>query len=153
MQRIFLVGMMGSGKSTHGRYLAERLGWWFYDLDVELERRLGCSIAHFFNKYGEAAFREEERRELLRCCNLAGPFVLATGGGTPCFFENMALMNASGTTIYMNVPLPELERRLLLESREKRPLLARELSLAAVLERLFMQRRAWYEQARVECVP
>ena len=144
--------MMGSGKSTHGRYLAKRLGWAFYDLDVELERRFGCSIADFFHKNGEAAFREEERKVLLEFCERPGPFVLATGGGSPCFFDNMARMNAAGTTMYMRVPLEELERRLMSEPRQQRPLLADGTSLGEVLESLLKQRSRWYEQARVECI-
>lgn len=143
---------MGSGKSTHGRYLAGRLGWSFYDLDAELEHLTGYSIAHFFSEYGEEAFRKKEHEILLEFCEKPGPWVLATGGGTPCFYDNMARMNAAGTTVYMRVPLEELQRRLLLEPTQQRPLLGGEEPMGEVLEKLLNQRRVWYEQARVECI-
>ena len=99
---LFLIGYMGCGKSSIGRPLAKRLGLKFVDMDTEIERRCGVSVQQFFADRGEEAFRRLER-ELLRELTSAEDTVVATGGGVPCFFDNMELMNGSGVTVYVKL--------------------------------------------------
>ena len=93
---------MGCGKSSIGRPLAKRLGLKFVDMDTEIERRCGVSVQQFFADRGEEAFRRLER-ELLRELTSAEDTVVATGGGVPCFFDNMELMNGAGVTVYFKL--------------------------------------------------
>ena len=108
---IFLIGYMGSGKTTIGRGLARRLGLRFIDMDTEVEQRTGMSVTDYFAARGEEAFRGEER-EVLRCLTNEQDAVVATGGGVPCFFDNMEVMNASGLTIYLKMGPEKLAARL-----------------------------------------
>lgn len=99
MKRIFLMGYMGSGKTTLGRAFARAEGLEFIDLDWYIEERLHKSISELFAERGEEGFRNLERKML----HEAGEFedvVIACGGGTPCFFDNMEYMNRQGTTIF-----------------------------------------------------
>lgn len=121
MIRIFLTGYMGSGKTTLGRALAADLNVQFIDLDHYIEQRYRKTIAQLFAEKGEEGFREIERRML----HEAGEFedvIISTGGGTPCFFDNIEFMNAQGTTIYLDVPVERLFIRLCI-ARSKRPLI------------------------------
>ena len=121
MIRIFLTGYMGSGKTTLGRALAADLDVQFIDLDHYIEQRYRKTIAQLFAEKGEEGFREIERRML----HEAGEFenvIISTGGGTPCFFDNIEFMNAQGTTIYLDVPVERLFIRLCI-ARSKRPLI------------------------------
>ncbi len=120
---IFLVGMMGSGKSTVGRMLAAELAVPFLDLDTEIEARTGRTIAELFSQKGEFEFRTCEA-QILRELPWRHPrSVIATGGGAPVHFGSMAFMIATGTCVYLRVPAEELLRRLSAE-RAERPLLA-----------------------------
>lgn len=122
MDKIILVGFSGAGKSTVGRRLASRLGWQFYDTDSFLERKYHLSISDFFEKYGENAFRICEKfalRELLK----EHQVVIATGGGTPCFFDNMEMMLQNGCVIYLKLSEQSLFTRLK-QSHKQRPLIA-----------------------------
>ena len=121
MIRIFLTGYMGSGKTTLGRALATDLGVPFIDLDHYIEQRYRKTIAQLFAEKGEEGFREIERRML----HEVGEFedvVISTGGGTPCFFDNIEYMNSQGTTVYLDVPVERLFIRLCI-ARSKRPLI------------------------------
>ena len=121
MIRIFLTGYMGSGKTTRGRALAADLNVQFIDLDHYIEQRYRKTIAQLFAEKGEEGFREIERRML----HEVGEFedvIISTGGGTPCFFDNIEFMNAQGTTIYLDVPVERLFIRLCI-ARSKRPLI------------------------------
>jgi shikimate kinase len=121
MTRIFLTGYMGSGKTTLGRALAADMGIEFIDLDHYIEQRYRKSIAQLFAEKGEEGFREVERRML----HEVGEFedvIISTGGGTPCFFDNIEYMNAQGTTVYLDVPVERLHIRLCI-ARSKRPLI------------------------------
>ncbi len=108
--RLYLLGMPGSGKSTLGRQLAQAWGWGFTDLDETIAQDVGLSIPEIFARHGEDFFREAEA-SALRACQTA-PLVVATGGGTPCFHDNLALMNTRGLTVWLAVSLAELNRRL-----------------------------------------
>ena len=121
MTRIFLTGYMGSGKTTLGRALAADMGIEFIDLDHYIEQRHRKTIAQLFAERGEEGFREIERRML----HEVGEFenvIISTGGGTPCFFDNIEYMNAQGTTVYLDVPVERLHIRLCI-ARSKRPLI------------------------------
>ena len=125
MRVIYLIGFMGSGKSTLGRALAQTVpGCGFVDLDEEIERRAGMSVREFFAVRGEEAFRALEG-ETLRSFGARGgegTLVVATGGGTPCRPGAMEWMDANGTTVLLRASAPVLLRRLL-DAQEQRPLL------------------------------
>ena len=100
MKAIFLIGYMGSGKSTLGKALAQRCDIRFIDLDDYIEERAGKKIREIFAEDGEAAFRDLERRMLLEVSDMDNVLV-ACGGGTPCFGDNMELMNSRGITVLL----------------------------------------------------
>ncbi len=121
MTRIFLIGYMGAGKTTLGRALAAGLGVEFIDLDCYIEERFRKTVSQIFAEKGEEEFRNIERRML----HEVGEFenvIVSTGGGTPCFFDNVEYMNAQGTTVFLDVPLERLFIRLSI-ARSKRPLI------------------------------
>ena len=120
--RIFLIGYMGSGKSSFGKKLAKKLNLRFFDLDKRIEEKAGKRIPDIFAEYGETHFRELEKDELEAVVTQNG-FVLATGGGTPCFYDNLELMNHHGLTIYLRMDASMLAQRLF-HSKTKRPLVA-----------------------------
>lgn len=146
---IFLLGFMGSGKTFWGLRLAKRLDLPFVDLDLALQTGENRSIGKIFEENGESGFRVLELEYLHRMAQLT-PCVLATGGGTPCFFDNMAWMNAHGTTVYLKTPVDVLLARLRLD-QTVRPLLqgVPEHDLEAHISRLLAQREPVYEQARI----
>ena len=145
--RIFLVGFMGCGKTYWGERLAAHIGTAFVDLDKLIETHAELSVNHLFEQLGEKQFRILEREALLRC-NSFESCVIATGGGTPCYFDNMAWMNKHGKTIYLKTPTHILAERLQHE-RQFRPLLAKVPAhlLAAHIEKLLGQREPYYAQA------
>lgn len=147
IRTVYLIGFMGAGKSHHGRLLADRLGVPFHDLDLLVEEEYGATIAGLFTLRGEAGFRKLERDTLLDTSGL-GHSVIATGGGTPCHFDNMAWMNENGCTIYLDVPVNILAERLKKE-RELRPLLAgvKEDDLEQFIGQLLERRMAFYRHA------
>ena len=118
--RIYLLGYMGSGKSTVGEKLARALDIPWIDMDTEIESKYKISIAGFFSKYGETAFREVEHK-ILADIALMSEAVISTGGGAPCFHNNMELMNASGITIYLEIS-PETILARIGPHAHKRPL-------------------------------
>lgn len=121
MTRIILIGFMGSGKTTLGRALAKALGLTFIDLDNYIELRHCKSINQIFAERGEEGFRNIERSLLHEVCEFED-VIISSGGGTPCFFDNIDYMNAQGTTIYLQVPNDRLLTRLKI-ARSRRPLL------------------------------
>lgn len=146
--RYFLIGFMGSGKTTFGRALAARLAVPFVDLDAQIEATEGRTIPQIFAEAGEAAFREIERKHL-RDTSRYSEAVVATGGGAPCFFDNMAWMNKSGTTIYLQASPQILFERLEKEAAG-RPLLAHlgPESLQRVIVETLEKREWFYAQAQ-----
>ncbi len=113
---------MGSGKSTIGQKLSRKLGFTFVDLDSEIESRTGMAVQELFDRHGEEFFREQEHRALNAVAGLKDA-VVATGGGTPCYFDHMTLMNDTGMTVYIRMPAAALARRLA-DARTRRPVLA-----------------------------
>ena len=146
---IFLVGFMGCGKTTLGRKLANRLGYPFMDLDHILEANEQISIAEYFSSFGEDAFRKLES-VVLKETDYPQHAVISTGGGLPCFFDNMEWMNANGKTIYIKLSPKTLASRLEHE-KEERPLL-REKHGEALVEFIadkLKERESFYEQATI----
>ncbi len=140
---IVLVGMMGAGKSTVGRRLAARLKRPFADADDAIEAAAGMRIAEIFERYGEAHFRDGERRVISRL--LAGPpIVLATGGGAFAQDDTRAEILARAVTIWIDVPVPVLVERV--SRRDHRPLLHGK-DARTVIEELLDKRRAAYAEA------
>ncbi len=122
MKTTFLIGYMGSGKTTLGRAVSARTGVRFIDLDDYIEQREGCTIREIFATRGEAAFRDIERQALAEVCAMTDTLV-ACGGGTPCFGDNMEVMNSRVLTVYLDAPHSSLLSRLK-EGRAARPLIA-----------------------------
>jgi shikimate kinase len=145
--RIYMVGYMASGKSKLGRILANKLGFGFIDLDYLFEERFRISVLDFFEKYDEQVFRNIERTLLLETSVLED-VVISTGGGTPCFFDNMNIILNSGISVYLYWDSPVLVSRLKLVKR-KRPLL-NDLTQAELEQKVndhLMQRGQFYNQA------
>ncbi|MET4074353.1 shikimate kinase [Hymenobacter sp. UYCo722] len=147
-----LVGLPGAGKTTLGRQLAAHFNRPFLDLDHAIEARTGRGVRELFAEDGEAAFRDIEAA-VLRAALAAGgpPLVLATGGGTPCFHGNMALLNQAGPTLWLDVPVMELAARLSAAEVAKRPLMAAAGGAEAWLRETLLARKRFYTQARVRC--
>ena len=142
---VALVGLMGAGKSAIGKRLAVRLGLPFVDADDEIERAAGCSIAEFFERYGEAEFRAGERRVIARLLERP-PLVLSTGGGAYIHPETRALMRAKAVTVWLRAELDVLHDRV--RRRGHRPLL-RQGDPREVLTRLMEQRYPIYAEADI----
>jgi len=141
---IFLVGFMGSGKSTVGRALAEELGWGFADLDEDIEKREGMRITKIFDTRGETEFRQAETaalRERIRSIECGRPCVVALGGGAFLSDENFQMVENNGVSVWLDCPFGTVERRLAGDGH--RPL-ARD---PEKLRELFALRRAGYERA------
>ena len=143
---VFLVGFMCSGKSRIGRELAGRMGWRFLDIDREIERRIG-PITPWFQKNGEAAFRELEGDVLLECLG-ENRTIISTGGGTPMSGDNMDRMLAAGNVVFLDVPFGELMDRIIRTGWD-RPLLMglRGDGLHARVEELLAERLPVYLRA------
>lgn len=120
--RIFLIGYMGCGKSSIGSKLAERLSTNFHDTDIMIEKRFGGSIAEIFRNKGESGFRIKER-EVLKDIFAVQHGIVATGGGLPCYDNNIERLNLSGVSIYLKCSSQVLAKRIFPE-RENRPLIS-----------------------------
>ena len=148
MTRIFLIGYMGAGKTTLGKAFARALGLTFVDLDWYIEERFHKSIRQLFAERGEEGFRELEKRML----HEAGDFedvVISVGGGTPCFFDNMEYMNEAGETVFLDVNLQVLFRRLKV-AKQQRPLLdgKTDEELMAFIQDALQKRLPFYTKAK-----
>jgi shikimate kinase len=140
---VALVGMMGAGKSALGRRLAQRLNVSFRDADTEIEIAAGCSISDIFDRYGEAAFRDGERRVIARLLN-ESPHILATGGGAFIDDETRSRVRQSAVSIWIKAPIEVLLART--QRRDTRPLL-RDGDPRTTLERLLAAREPIYAEA------
>lgn len=146
MKNIFLVGMPSSGKSTLGRKLARALGYRFVDLDRLIVKEQKQSIPEIFATRGEDYFRDVESR-ILHDTRPDHRLVLATGGGAPCFFDNMAFIKANGLSVFLRVSPQELAERITLHARDDRPLLSGVTELKKELTERLANRLPFYEQA------
>jgi shikimate kinase len=146
--KLFLIGMMGSGKSYWAQQLAAQYNTDWMDLDAEIEKETAQTIKEIFETAGEAHFRLVERNALH---NLAAHqnIIIATGGGTPCFHNNMQWMNEQGITIWIDEPIDILVKRLIPE-RAHRPLIKNlnDDELGIFLEKKLLERKPFYSQAK-----
>ena len=150
MKTIYLTGFMGSGKSHTGHLLADLLGLSFLDLDAAIEGGAGTTISKIFADDGEDAFRELETVTLRQTAELP-PSVVSTGGGAPCFNDNMEWMNRRGVTVFLDPPISVLVERLETD-RAHRPLLQSTNDLAYFIIEKLTSRRHHYEKAQIQVV-
>lgn len=148
VMKIYLIGMPGSGKSTLGNKLALHLGVRYIDLDKEIEAEMGMSIPEIFKSHGENKFRVIESEILRKLSHNIPAFVMSTGGGAPCYHKGIHYMNQIGLTVYLNVSIDELERRLKI-SKEERPLLPDKQSIRGSVENLLFSRSNDYMKSKV----
>jgi len=147
--KVYIIGFMGSGKSTTGMKLASFLGWSFTDLDRSIEERTGLSIPEIFSLHGEAWFREKESETLKNLRSLTNG-VISTGGGTPCYGSNMDYMLETGLTIYLKLTPGQLRSRLSGTS-DQRPLIKDlgDEDLLRFIEEKLAIREKWYNRAEL----
>lgn len=145
--KIFLLGFMGSGKSTFGKKLAKEIQYPFIDLDKIIEEKAKCSISDIFKYLGEDAFRQMES-EALKSFEHLDKFVMATGGGTPCFFDNMNYIKSHGTSVYIELDIKSIYNRLS-NAKNIRPTIKgkKDTELLDFIEKNLAQRKHIYEQA------
>lgn len=139
---------MGSGKSTIGRKLASELGLTMIDLDHYLENKYHKTIPQIFAEEGEDSFRRKEQN-VLHEVSAFEDVIIATGGGAPCFFDNIAVMNNSGFCIFLDVDTDELVERLI-KAKTERPIIKGQSKdeLAGFIDGMMEKRRPFYEQAK-----
>ncbi len=148
-----MVGMPGSGKSTLGKKLAANRQLSFYDLDKEIESASGYSVADYFSRFGEDAFRLLEAEQLRLLSAVQG--IVACGGGTPCYHENMHWMKHHGLVIWINVDEKTLLHRMRQGDSSQRPIWSSWPleEQAERLHQLYMERKPYYEQAHAAFSP
>lgn len=147
--KLFIIGLPGAGKTTFGRKLAEKIYKPFFDLDEEIERHENSKISKIFKYKGEDYFRSIEADVLRQISADNDTFVLATGGGTPCFHGNMSFMNEEGETIFLDLPISEILERLTYDKFIQRPLFNQYKDLRLELENLYMKRISFYQKAQL----
>ncbi len=148
MSKIFLTGYMGSGKSSTGKLLASQLDYNFIDLDKFIEKEYKMTIPEIFSSKGEKEFRAMEHNCLKKVVEKENT-VVACGGGTPCYYGNMELMNNNGTTVYLKMSVDTLVNRLL-HAKDKRPLILNktEKELKEFVNRQLEKREDIYHKAQ-----
>lgn len=148
--KIFLIGFMGCGKTHWGREMSQKLQFPFFDLDSLIEEREGKSITAIFAEMGEEYFRMLEKDVLYLITESHESFVMATGGGTPCFFNNIDYMKRRGTAVWINTSVDSLHSRLVKE-KEKRPLISSisDDELRGFIIKKYADRKIFYQQAQV----
>ena len=149
MERIFLIGYMGCGKSTIGKRLARLLSLSFIDLDAHIQSKYHKTIAELFAEKGEEQFRRIERLALLEVADFED-VLISTGGGAPCFFDNMEVMNRVGVTVYIQAEPEELATRLL-ASKTVRPILSSKKpeELVPFIRKHLTERERYYNKAQI----
>jgi shikimate kinase len=146
----FLIGMPGCGKSTIGKELSKILNLSYIDLDEWIEKEEGMTIPELFEKFGQDYFRNKETEALKYMISHNKEVLISTGGGAPCFNENMSLINSGGVSIFLNVSLEELFKRLRL-GKQNRPLVQglSDNELFEKIEKMLSDRLPFYNQAKV----
>jgi Shikimate kinase len=149
MKRIFLVGYMGAGKTTAGRELAKVLNVDFIDLDHFIQGRFQKTVSQLFAEVGESEFRKIEQK-ILKEVGEFEDVVISTGGGTPCFFDNMEYMNSAGITVYLKAQ-PEALASRLNTCKDKRPLIKdkNEEELYTFIVESLEKRELYYSKAKI----
>src|ERR1051325_410673 len=148
--KIFLIGFMGSGKTYWGRLLSQKLSIPFFDLDEQVAEQAGKSIVDIFATEGEEYFRTLEKDVLYEITEKNESFVMACGGGSPCYFNNIDYMSQAGTTVWINTDFETLLKRLIGE-KDNRPLIKglSDDQLRIYITRKFADRKIYYEQAEL----
>lgn len=149
MKRVILIGYMGSGKTTLGKEIAQKLDLEFIDLDWYIERRFRKSIAELFAQHEETGFRKIEKEMLHEVAEFE-QVLISAGGGTPCFFDNMEYMNRQALTVYLNASPTTLLTHLKM-GKGKRPLIAQKTDdeLMDFIKESLDKRTLFYEQAQI----
>ena len=147
-ERIFLIGFMGSGKTTLGSRLARKMGYDFVDMDQLIEETAGMSVQEIFTEHGEKVFRKWEHDILLELTQRK-KIVVSTGGGAPCYGDMMSIMKSAGQTVYIKLS-PEALKDRLTHSKTKRPLIKGKSGeeLMEFISTLLEEREAYYNQAK-----
>lgn len=146
MPKVFLIGMPGSGKSTIGKKLAEILDLPFLDFDAEIERSEGATVKAIFSIKGEDYFRQIEAQVLSKLAKNKENLVIASGGGTPCFYNGLELMKSLGTTVFIDISPEVIIERL--KTDTARPLL--EEGVEKNINLLFEKRIGLYSKAHIK---
>ena len=152
---IYLIGMPASGKSTFGKHVAERLKYTFLDLDILIEQKINSTIPQIFKEKGEDFFREIEKQTLQTTFNLEKT-IIATGGGTPCFFDSLEKMKEHGVVCFLNVEIDSLAKRtfkIQKKQQDNRPLFKSVSSfeeLHTLISQKWEERRGFYQKADFE---
>ena len=141
-RRVLLIGMMGAGKSTTGRLLADRLGWPYLDSDDEIERQTGRTVPQIWKEDGEPAFRAEESRVLAQACSSDRPVVVSVAGGAVLDLDNRAIIRTAGLVVWLRAGVATLAARV--GAGEGRPLLT--AGPAEALARLYAEREPVYAE-------
>jgi shikimate kinase len=149
-KNIYLIGLPGSGKSTLGRQIAAELGYTFVDTDDLLIAQEGKSIENIFAESGEDYFRMLER-DLLHIFEAKEKLLISTGGGTPCFFDNLDRMNKDGLTVFIDVPPAVIHKRLISQRHQNRPMLAGKTDeeVLTFIEQKYRERIPYYSKAEL----
>ena len=148
--KIFLIGFMGSGKTYWGRLLGKKLSLPFFDLDEKIVEHTGRSISAIFEERGEEHFRLLEKEILYLLTESHSSFVMATGGGTPCFYNNIDYLRKNGTVVWFNCTVDCLYERLVKE-KDKRPIIRNiaDTDLKSFITRKYSSRKIFYQQADI----
>src|SRR5436190_13962062 len=148
--KIYLIGFMGSGKTHWGRLLSQKLSIPFFDMDEQVVSHEGKSIVEIFAENGEEHFRLLEKDILHIITESHEGFVMACGGGSPCYFNNIEYMNNSGITVWINTPIDVLFQRLIKE-KDHRPLIKdfTDEQLRTYINKKFADRKIFYDQAEI----
>ena len=149
--KVFLLGYMASGKTTVGRKLAKELKLHFIDLDAHIEVEEKKSVSEIFNEGGEALFRGLEMKYLKKLIDLEPDALISTGGGTPCFYDNIKEMNQAGLTVYLEMDAKSLTYRLM-NAKGDRPLVNKtgENELLEFVEQQLEERKFYYSEAQIK---
>ncbi len=149
MNKVYLVGMPGSGKSTIAAQLANHLGWQHLDLDLLLQNKFNQTIPQIFETIGEEQFRIAEQIELQATSKLSET-VISTGGGTPIHFDNMEWINNNGLSIYINTTLPEICARIA-QNCSERPMFKglEPTQIEEKVSKMFQNRELFYSKSKI----
>ena len=145
MKKIFIVGMPGSGKSTMAKYLSSETSFKYLDLDEEIELKSKKSVSKIFEIEGEESFRVLEKETLDEIIQKEEKFILATGGGTPSYDDNMEKMNENGITIFLNTSPEILIERI--SRKNKRPLF-NSTNVREKVSKIFDERIKFYKRSK-----
>ncbi len=145
---IFIIGMMGSGKTSIGKKLAKQLNYSFIDVDISIEEKEGKSINDLFELWGEEKFRLQEHFHLQKFMHVENS-IISTGGGLACFHDNMGLMNKCGETLFLSAESSFLASRLK-QGKANRPLIAKieDDDLPQFIDLLLEKRNPYYYKAK-----